>query len=171
MVVRLHAEMDDGIEPMETAANDRRIARQYGTGRQLMLGPNRLTWKAVGAETDGRFALMEFEIVVGSGAGLHVHHHEDESMYILAGILTVYLDDQLVQAAPGAFVLIPRGVRHAFVNRGEELVRVLITLTPAGLEGFFEAVAGPDAPQTDAAFDALAKRYQLEFLGPIPAEP
>ena len=156
---------------MESTPTDRRIARQHGAGRRLMLGPNRLTWKAVGAETEGRFALMEFEIVPGSGAGLHVHHHEDESMYILAGMLTIYLDDQIVNADGGSFVLIPRGLRHAFVNRGDEPVRVLITLTPAGLEGFFETVAGPDAPQTAEGFDALAKQYQLEFLGPIPSEP
>ena len=151
-------------------AAERRIAREPGAGRTLALGPNHLTWKATGADTDGHYALMEFVTMPGTGAGWHVHHHEDESFYVLEGTLTIYLDDQVVRAQPGSYVLIPKGLRHAFVNRGAEPVRSLITLSPAGLEGFFEIVAGPDAPQTADQLAALAEQYQLEFLGPLSPE-
>ncbi len=47
-------------------AADRRIAREPGEGRTLALGPNLLTWKAIGADTDGRYALMEFVTMPGT---------------------------------------------------------------------------------------------------------
>ena len=61
-------------------AAERRIAREPGTGRTLALGPNHLTWKATAADTDGHYALMEFVTMPGTGAGWHIHHHQDESM-------------------------------------------------------------------------------------------
>ena len=151
------------------AADDRSIALAPGEGRTLPLGANALQWKATGDETGGRFALMELTTVPGSGSPLHVHHNEDEAFFVLEGTLTIYLGKRVVRATPGSFTLIPRGLLHAFVNRGTETVRSLVTLSPAGLEGFFETTAGPDAPRDAASFAALCARYGLEFFGPPPA--
>jgi hypothetical protein len=63
---------------------------------------------------------------------------------------------------------------HCFRNGGTELLRMIITFTPAGIERFFEEtlerVLDPTQPPPDnidevaARYAAAAPRYGLEFL-------
>jgi hypothetical protein len=50
---------------------------------------------------------------------------------------------------------------------------LIVTMRPGGFEGFFKAVADAnlEVPRDMAAIAELAKRYQLEFLGPNPLVP
>lgn len=138
-------------------------------GMVIPLGPgSQLTLKAVGAETDGAFALMEYLLAPGGGAGLHSHSREDESFYVLAGELAVQLGDASVVVTPGEFVRIPRGAPHAFVNRGPGPLSALVLLTPAGLEQFFVdmaalTAAAPDAQPDPALLQQLVANYGLDF--------
>jgi mannose-6-phosphate isomerase-like protein (cupin superfamily) len=137
-----------------------------GEGRTLPLGGvDRVIWKAVSADTNGQYAMMELWTGPGSGSPLHVHHNEDESFFILEGTLTIWLGDEVVEATPGTFVLVPRDVVHAFRNRGSEMMRALVTMSPGGLEAFFEIVCGPDSPRDADGFAAVARRFGLEFFG------
>jgi quercetin dioxygenase-like cupin family protein len=138
-------------------------------GMTVALGPgSQLTFKAVGADTENAFALMEYLLAPGGGAGLHTHSREDESFYVLAGELAVQLEDQAVVATPGDFVRIPRGMPHAFVNQGPDPVTALVIVTPAGLEQFFVdlaalAATAPDGQLGPDTLGALAARYGLDF--------
>lgn len=138
-------------------------------GMTVTLGPgSHLTLKAVAADTDGAFALMEYMLAPGGGAGLHSHSREDESFYVLAGELAVQLGEEAAVVTPGEFLRIPRGTRHAFVNRGPEPLTALVLLTPAGLEQFFVdlaalTAAAPDGQLDPAVLTALAERYGLDF--------
>ncbi|HMQ34902.1 MAG TPA: cupin domain-containing protein [Chloroflexaceae bacterium] len=138
-------------------------------GMIIALGPGaHLTLKAVGADTGGAFALMEYVLAPGGGAGLHSHSREDESFYVLAGELTVQLGDETAVVTPGELLRIPRGTRHAFVNRGPEPLTALVLLTPAGLEQFFVGLAAltavaPDGQLDPAVLTALAERHGLDF--------
>ena len=138
-------------------------------GMTIGLGPgSQLTLKAVGADTDGTFALMEYVLAPGGGAGLHRHSREDETFYVLAGELAVQLGEESAVVTPGELLRIPRGTRHAFVNQGPEPLTALVMLTPAGLEQFFVdlaalAAATPGGGIDPAAFGALAERYGLDF--------
>ena len=151
-------------------SDHRVVALASGAGRTLLLGPNRVIWKAISADTAGRYAMMELTTEPGTGSPLHVHHNEDESFFVLAGTLTIFLDAEVIEAQSGSFVLIPRDVVHAFTNRGTETVRSLVTMSPGGLEEFFEISSGPDAPQDAAGFRALCQRFGLEFFGPPPED-
>jgi mannose-6-phosphate isomerase-like protein (cupin superfamily) len=145
------------------------IAAAARAGMIIPLGPgSHLTLKAVGADTAGVFALMEYVLAPGGGAGLHIHSREDESFYILAGELAVQLDEEALVVTPGEFLRIPRGTRHAFVNQGPEPLTALVMLTPAGLEQFFVdlaalTAAAPDGQLDPAALTALTERYGLDF--------
>jgi hypothetical protein len=44
-----------------------------------------------GAETAGAFALLEVSGPPGDQPPLHVHHHDDEGFYVLAGELTLWV--------------------------------------------------------------------------------
>lgn len=138
-------------------------------GMRIGLGPgSQLTLKAVGADTEGTFALMEYVLAPGGGAGLHRHSREDETFYVLAGELAVQLGDETAVVTPGELLRIPRGTPHAFVNRGPAPLTALVLLTPAGLEQFFVDLAAlsataPDGQLDPAAFTGLAERYGLDF--------
>lgn len=138
-------------------------------GMSIPLGPgSHLTLKAVGSDTDQSFALMEYVLAPGGGAGLHTHSREDESFYVLAGELTVQLGEATMVVAPGEFLRIPRDTRHAFVNRGATPVTAVVLLTPAGLEQFFVDLAALAAEAADGQIDpetlgALTARFGLDF--------
>jgi quercetin dioxygenase-like cupin family protein len=119
-----------------------------------------------GAATEGRFALVEHPLPPRAlGAPLHTHRHEDEYSYVLEGRLGLQLGEEVLEAGPGDLVFKPRGVPHAFWNAGDEPLRLLELISPAGFERYFRELApalaahGPGAPEALA----IADRYELEI--------
>ena len=143
---------------------------------QAYWGPgDQLTFLATGEDTGGAFFMAEGLVLPGGGPPPHIHSREDESFYLLEGALTVQVGDQTRQASPGDFVYLPRGIAHSFRNAGKENVRMLVTVTPAGLEKYFEeifdpAVEGSGPPPLTEAFIkramAAAPKYGLKLLLP-----
>lgn len=121
-----------------------------------------------GAETGDRFALIETVEEPGAEPPRHIHHREDEALYVLEGTLYVWIAGRWVEVPAGAAVFLPRGIEHTFVVATER-ARVLALVAPAGLEGFYR--------ETDAARSeverlvATAARYGCEITGPVPARP
>ena len=68
---------------------------------------------------------------------MHTHRNEDEYSYVLEGRLGVQLGDEVLEAGPGELVFKPRGVPHAFWNAGDEPLRLLELISPAGFENYF----------------------------------
>lgn len=133
----------------------------------------RMAIKARGAQTAGAFALLELvQPRAVPGPPLHVHHECDETYYVLDGTLTVRLGARTIDAAPGSFVLIPRGVAHTFTNRGERPARFLATLSPASYVGYVDELnalhaATPAGGRLDLEHGrAIGARYATELLGP-----
>lgn len=138
-----------------------------------------LTMLATGEETGGRFSLVEEVGRKGLSADspTHLHTREDESFYVLEGEVTFSIGDEVVHATAGSFVFLPRGVPHRFVLASEH-VRMLNLCSPAGFEGFFEALSvpaeamtlppPPDGPPDIVRLLAAAAAYGVEILGPPP---
>ncbi|HET7571676.1 MAG TPA: cupin domain-containing protein [Gaiellaceae bacterium] len=119
-----------------------------------------------GASTGAAFALVEHPLPPRAlGAPVHTHANEDEYSYVLEGRLGIQLGDDVLEAGPGALVFKPRGVPHAFWNAGDEPLRILEIVSPAGFEQYFREMAaalaahGPGSPETLA----IAERYELEI--------
>jgi len=107
---------------------------------------------ATGAHTNGSYFAMEALVPPGGGPPPHVQTREDELFYVLEGTVTFWADDEEVEAGPGTFLNIPRGVKHNFLNRSDADVRMLILFAPAGIEGMFSAMnEEPDRYQEIAA--------------------
>jgi len=107
-------------------------------------GPgDRYTFLITGAQTNGGYFMMEGIIPPGGGPPLHIHHREEESLYLLEGILDITLGKKKVKAATGDFVQIPRGTVHAFLNAGNTTARMLFFFSPAGMDKYFEEVLEP----------------------------
>ena len=113
------------------------------------------------------FALVEHDLAPRVlGAPMHTHEHEDEVSHVLAGRLGVQIGDTVHEAGPGDTVVKPRGVAHAFWNPGDEPVRFLELITPAGFEGYFaelEPILAAGGPPDIPALMALQARYSLSM--------
>jgi mannose-6-phosphate isomerase-like protein (cupin superfamily) len=122
-------------------------------------------------QTDGLLALAEVRLPpLTAGPNLHVHANEDELFFVLDGVMTVQVGDQLHEIAAGGLAWGARGVPHAFANRAEDLLRIMIMWIPGGAEGLFqemrdylEAAGGAPDPQVVAELQA---RYGCIHVGP-----
>jgi quercetin dioxygenase-like cupin family protein len=148
-----------------------------GNGRAYWGPGDQLRFLITGEETGGAFFMAEGLVPPGGGPPPHIHHREDESFYLIEGALTIQVGAKTLQASPGDFVYLPRGIVHSFRNTGNTDARMLVTVTPAGLENYFAEVFSPAAegssppPITKALIARLmaaAPKYGLELL--LPAE-
>jgi quercetin dioxygenase-like cupin family protein len=119
-----------------------------------------------GVETGGRSALVEMVEERGSEAPCHLHHWEDEALYVLEGSLSVWVAGRWVEAPVGAAVFLARGVEHALAVAAER-ARVLSFFAPAGFEGFYRELGATSAPDVER-HGATAARYGCEIVGPAP---
>jgi len=124
--------------------------------------------KLTGAQTGGDYAVIINTTPPDGGPPLHVHEHEDESFYVLAGTYEFSFGDQTVTLSEGGMVFLPRGVPHTFRNVGDTPGRLLNTVTPGGLEDFFREIHAlpKDRPPERALVAEIAARYGLRFLPP-----
>jgi len=134
----------------------------------------RITVKIDGNESGNAFSQIETDDPRGSGPPLHLHHHEDESFYVLEGEVTIQVGDERIDLGAGDFLFGPRGVPHAYIVRSER-ARMLVTASPAGVEQFFviHGIPVTDAePPTDPVMPPMDEMVRLfaaygcEILGP-----
>ena len=151
--------------------NTREILLKPGEGRTVDVLGDHYTFKALGEQTGGRYGLVEVGVPAPSaGPPPHIHHNEEEAVYVLEGEVQVTVGDQTVAATPGYFAFVPRGTLHTFANKGSEDARMLVILSPAGFEHAFDEMAevassATEPPDMDRLM-AIADRYGLEIPPP-----
>ena len=97
----------------------------------------------------------------------HVHAREDEMWYILEGHFRFNADGELLDAAQGSFVFVPRGTAHCFQNTGDEAATILVMFTPAGMERFFQQHAHlPPGPVDPDRYREIADENWMDVVGP-----
>jgi len=130
-----------------------------------------------GADTKGRFCLIDMHIPPGGGPPPHRHDFE-ETFILLDGELDTTFRGSKSKVSAGETVNIPANAPHQFHNSSSMPVRLLCICSPAGQEEFFMEVGMPVAtrttppPRLDAeaqkAFGEkaakLAAKYRTEFL-------
>ncbi len=159
--------MDMGTRPYALAREE---------GRAVWFLGSLLIVKATGEQTGGAFGLIDNLMPPGAGSPYHLHHKEDEAFYVVEGEMTFYVGDERVKAGPGAFVYGPRGVPHGFEVEGDAPARMLLQNYPAGFEAFpvevgepaEELVLPPAEPPDMERLMAIAAKYDIEILGPLP---
>ena len=98
-----------------------------------------------GAETGGRFCLLEFLQPPGEWTPLHVHRDSDQTHYVLDGELTVYLPGRSFVIGPGQCVNTPMNVPHTEHVTSAGPARLLDVNAPAGFDEFVAAAGEPAA--------------------------
>jgi quercetin dioxygenase-like cupin family protein len=142
-----------------------------GEGPAFWVVGDRYTILTSGDETGGTHALIHAEVPPRGGPPPHVHRREDEAFYVLEGELVFHADGRDISATAGTWITLPKGSRHYFKNVGPAPAKMLILVSPAGLEKFFEEIGTPatDPSATPPPPDiprllAVAPRYGIEIV-------
>jgi len=122
---------------------------------------------------EAQYALMEWTAPPRiPGPPVHVHRVTDEGFYVVSGSFGFLAGEQTVPGPTGAYVLVPAGQPHTFWNAGPTPATVLIVISPAGFEAYFDELAtglaaAGNAPDANMRVrQALAGKYDIEVLGP-----
>ena len=130
-----------------------------------------------GAQTNGRYCLID--MLVPGGGGPPPHRHDFEEMFtLLEGELEFTFRGKTSTVRAGSTINIPANAPHAFSNKTAAPARMLCLCTPAGQDNFFlevgDRLASRTAPPpvltpdekaargTKAA--ALAAKYHTEMV-------
>ncbi|HEY0320432.1 MAG TPA: cupin domain-containing protein [Pyrinomonadaceae bacterium] len=110
-----------------------------GEGRQISIGPNRITYLLEGHQTGGRFSLIHYEVGPSFVAptALHYHTREDWSGYVVEGTLGFQLGERTVILTAGSSLRIPKGLPFKWWNNEDKPARFLAYYFPAGFEQYF----------------------------------
>lgn len=140
-------------------------------------GDTRTYFLATGETTDGAFCLVEETAGRGETVPLHRHPRDLESIYVIEGELTVFLDGAPGQrASAAAFAHIPAGSAHGF-RVVSETARYLLITTPNHGE-FYRAISLPTGPGGERSGQSIdeetimkaCQAYDIEYIGPLPPE-
>ena len=105
-----------------------------------------ITMKTNGKSTRDAYSLFEYAIPARTdGPPAHIHTREDESFICLAGKLDVHLGGEDFTLGQGD---LPRDVVHTFRSTYGEEARGISVVSPAGLKGYYQALADmPPGPK------------------------
>jgi quercetin dioxygenase-like cupin family protein len=156
------------------------IADPDGAGmRHISVVGDTYTILVSGAQTAGRYCLVD--MLVPDGSGPPPHRHDFEEMFtLLEGELEFIFRGNKTTLKAGETINIPANAPHVFKNKSGKTVRMLCMCTPAGQDEFFMEVGEPvaartsPAPKLDKAAEAafikkviaLAPKYRTELLKP-----
>jgi quercetin dioxygenase-like cupin family protein len=131
------------------------------------------TFRANGRDNQGRFDFLVAEIAYLTGPPLHVHATQEDSFYVLEGVLTVQLGDDVVELGPGDFGTAPPGVPHTLTNAhaDQSACRLVNLLTPGiGFDRYIGQIEQVAAAGDPDALERLHAQYGVTTVGPSLAD-
>lgn len=160
-------------------APDERRTRSFlvgaGQGRfqeKTFVGPNPNDIKISGKDTGGALAVFEYTGVAKGGPSLHLHLHQDEIFYVVAGDYLFVVGEEQHQLRPGDTIFLPRQVPHTWTQL-TDTGKLLYFLQPAGqMEDFFRSRPNSGTPPTQQEKEQFSARHGMKYLGPpLPIKP
>lgn len=172
-----------GIETMKT--DDMFVGFTVAAGKdrfgeRIKLGEGYpVDCKVSGKDTKGAMCIFEFT----TGWPHHLHHDQDEWVYIVDGDWQFLVGSERFRVGPGECVFIPRKVPHGLSPTNGETGKIIHVFQPAGtMEEFFRVTAKfKDLPTreqtikkeyTEAQIDGLCRLFAAHGMDllPPPAE-
>jgi mannose-6-phosphate isomerase-like protein (cupin superfamily) len=136
-----------------------------GKGKIVTARGSVMAFKAIAAQTDGDFSLMERTVPPRGRRPLpHRHVNCSEAFWVLDGTITFVLDGAEGHGGRDDFLLVPRGAAHTFGNDGDEPARLLVLHAPA-MDAYFadlDALWSRETPPSPEEERALMSRYGME---------
>jgi mannose-6-phosphate isomerase-like protein (cupin superfamily) len=148
-------------------ARDRTVIVPANSGRRVRGAGGAETWvKVTGTETAGLLEVFEQVAQPGSGPPFHIHRECSEALYIVQGHVEVRFEGHVVDAPVGAFVFVPSGVGHTYVNVGRTDAKVLFWFAPAArMSDYFAELAEVSSASIDGDTVArIAIKHGVEIV-------
>lgn len=121
--------------------------------------------KVSGKDTDG--AMCVFEFTGASGGPPHVHHEQDEWLYVVEGEFEVHVGKERFQLSTGESVFMPRKVAHMWGCVSGKPGKIINVYQPAGrMEEFFRGLGKPPKDLITAE-QMLNKTYTAEQVNSL----
>ncbi len=121
------------------------------------------------SDSAGRLAIFVFPAGAHHpyrGAPLHVHHEQDEWLYILEGEFVAEVGGKRMRLKPGDSLLMPMKVPHRWSVAQEQHCGAIHLYSPAGLmEMDWSPVAQDTDPKNQEARNAEFEKHGLTLLG------
>src|SRR5687768_7476966 len=130
-----------------------------GEGKSVNVIGNALNIRVRGRDTGGVLSVVESVDLPGGGPPPHIHHREDETFQVIEGEYEFTCAGKTLIARKGATIFAPRGVPHSYRYIGDKPGSLMMTLTPAGFEDFFEEVGAltPEQQQIPRVIEIATK--------------
>src|ERR1700739_198156 len=113
------------------------------------------------AQTNGAYSVVEIVAEHGYGTPVHIHENEDEHFVVVDGTASMVNGDQAFEATAGAAISLRKGIPHAWCNRSNSPLRLVITNVPGGIEESLRLSAnGVDVR-------AVAEQFAVRVVGPM----
>ncbi len=132
----------DGTKRMED--KDMFVGFTVGSGKdrfneQIKLGDQPNDCKISSLDTNGAMSVFEFS---GTNSGpRHLHHEQDEWIYVVNGEFQFEVGDEKRYLGDGESIFLPRNVGHAWVCVGGKPGKIINMYQPAGkMEEFFREI-------------------------------
>jgi DNA-binding transcriptional MerR regulator/quercetin dioxygenase-like cupin family protein len=150
-------------------------------GERIELAGEPVDCKLSAEDTDGAVCIFEFT----TGWPCHLHHEQDEWVYVVDGDLDFVVGEKRFRAGAGESIFIPRKVAHVWAPVGDKPCKIINIYQPAGkIEEFLREVGNLrelptredviNKTYTDeqiSTLDRLFGAYGMDLLAPPPGWP
>ena len=122
-----------------------------------------------GSLRGGRFDFMVGNIGYLDGPPLHVHREQDDTLFVLEGVLAIQISDDIFDLGPGDFSTVPPGVPHTFGNirKDQPPVKMCNLMTPGGLDAQFRDISMMgEAAHNPTKVAQLREKHGITVVGP-----
>jgi mannose-6-phosphate isomerase-like protein (cupin superfamily) len=125
-----------------------------------------ITIKIDSHSTSGvRMSMIAEDLPPKAEIRVHLHQHEDETIFIRMGSGIATLGDRQIPVTAGALIYVPQGVWHGLRNSGQDTLGMTATYSPPGFEQIFkQRLLRPDRTQTE--IEADRKKYGIVYRTP-----
>lgn len=150
------------------------IVKLPGQGQRLDLVVGEVIIKSSSKETQGSISQVVLMENPGYATTLQSNSRTDISFFVLEGVLTMRIRDQVATYPANSFIHIPKGTPHAHANLTNKPVRLFMTFSPGGYEQFFIERANttktikPGTPSYAKAMQALTDKYGITHVDMAP---
>jgi DNA-binding transcriptional MerR regulator len=134
-------------------------------GEHIKLGGEPNDCKVSGKDTGG--AMCVFEFTGGGGGPRHLHHDQDEWIYIIDGEFDFQVGDERFHLGAGESVFLSRKVSHVWGCVSDKPGKIINVYQPAGkMEEFFREVGRPfeDLPTREQVVNKSYTEAQIKSL-------
>lgn len=157
--------MTDTSIPPDDPRRELTVAHPDATdATHVSLAGNTYTLLINGADTAGRYCLIDMRIPDGGGPPPHRHDFE-EMFTVLTGQIEITIRGTTTTVREGTTVNIPANAPHFFRNTSGAPARMLCMCTPAGQEEYFlrvgDRIADPTSPPRVLTADEQAYRRRV----------